>query len=107
MPKTEFDKPVLNDLNNVMGCGIFTNPFGEVLIIHDTPVQSTIQWVEYDTQMNQFSIIHAQGRIQELGIELDKEMISNLKHGQKITMSYLSNKQIKSSQTVVLVVKDY
>ena len=103
----EHENPVLENLYEEMKCGIFTNPNGEVLIVHDQPIQSRIEWVEYDQNTNQFALIHENGKIQDLGIELDQAVIGNLSHAQEVTLSYLLDKKIKSSQTVVLLVKDY
>ena len=99
------ENPVLASLYQEMKCGIFTNPDGEVLIVHDQPVQSPIEWIEYDQNTQQFLLVHKHGYIQELGIELDQNMLSNLSQGQEITLAHIVDKKIKALQTVVFLFK--
>ena len=98
---------MFKDLSQEMRCGIFTNPQGEILIIHDKELQSEIQWVEYDPNEQSFSIIHEDGGIQELGIPFNQKIKDNLAHGQEVTLALMVDKKIQSSQKTVFVIRDH
>ena len=97
--------PVLQDLNAEMRCGIFSNAKGQIMIIHDQELVSPIQWIEYYEAEDSFSLIHEDGHIQPLGLQLDQKMKANLKHGTEVTLACLFDKKIRSSQTVVFLIK--
>lgn len=105
MNDSNSSEPILKDLNTEMRCGMFTNEKGEILIVHDQEIASPIQWIEYDEADYSFSLIHENGYIQPLGLKLDNKMKANLTHGSKVTLSYLVDNKVKSSQTVVFLVK--
>lgn len=107
MTEDTLENSILKNLSEEMRCGILTNPKGEVLIVHEQEVGCPIQWVEFDPSENTFSLIHEDGRIQDLGIELDDKIKNNLSHGQEVTLAHLVNKEIKSTQSVTFVVRDY
>lgn len=98
---------IVKNLNQEMRCGIFTNPQGEILIIHDLALQSEIQWVEYDPNEQTFSIIHEDGRVQELGIPFNQKIKDNLSHGQEVTLAHMIDKKIQSSQKVIFVIREH
>ncbi len=99
--------PILENLSAEMRCGIFTNAQGKIMIVHDKPLASSIQWIEYCEIEDSFLLIHEDGHIQALGLQLDPKMRENLKHGTEVTIAYLLNKKIKSSQTVVFLIKSF
>lgn len=105
MDDSNLSEPVLKDLKTEMRCGMFTNAEGEILIVHDQEITSPIQWIEYDEVDDSFSLIHENGHIQPLGLQLNQKMKANLLHASEVTLAHLADKKIKSSQTVVFLVK--
>ena len=97
----------LPDLNKEMKCGVLSNTRGQILIIYDQDITSTIQWIEYDPADVKFTLIHEDGETQEIGVPIDSKMKYNLLNGQEVTLVQMSDKEIKSTQIVVLVIKEY
>jgi len=94
-----------SDLNSEMRCGILSNSNGEIMIIHDQPMSSEIQWVEYDYVEDIFSLVHEDGSTQNLGFEFDKTMKDNLKHGSEVILAYVQNGQIKKAYKTNIVIQ--
>lgn len=97
----------MDALSKEMRCGMFTNSKGQILIGHDQDIQSDIQWIEYDQSDNSFVLIHEDGTVQDLGLNIDKKMQSNIVHGIDVTLVKVVDNKMLSSQNVTLVVKDY
>lgn len=94
-------------LNAEMRCGILSNAKGEILIIHDKPIRSDIQWVEYNPDEKTFFLIHMDGTSQDLGLEFDQKMIENLKHGTEVALAQIADGKMQSSQKTTLIIQDY
>lgn len=90
-----------------MKCGIFTNPKGEILIVHDQPLTESLEWIEYDQQEDTFCLIFENGELQNLGINLDESMKSNIRHGQEVKLAHIQDEKIQSSQAIVLIIRDF
>ncbi len=101
------ENPVLTPLYPKIKCGAFTNKQGDILIAHDVPLPSRILWVEYDVPDDSFTLVHREGRIQDLGIDMTDKMRENLEHGKIVQIAHLVEKKIKSAQKVTLVIRDY
>lgn len=101
------ENPVLAPLYPKIKCGAFTNKKGEILIAHDVPLPSAILWVEYDVPDDSFTLVHREGRIQDLGIKMTDKMRQNLKHGKLVQIAHLIDKKVKSAQKVTLVMRNY
>ena len=101
-----FQKPI-DDLTTEMRCGIISNKKGEIVIIHDQPIVSKIQWIEYDPNKSDFSLVHEDGTIQNLGLPFDDKMTKNLKHGAEVILAYVVNGEFKRTYKTTLVTQDY
>jgi len=106
MSQADTESPILNDLSAKMRCGIFTNSQGEILIIHDKIIEGSIDYVEFDSQEQSFFLIYDDGRMQALGIEFNAQIQSNLQHGTEVTLAFIQNKAIQSSEKVVFLIRD-
>jgi hypothetical protein len=98
---------IINSLNEEMRCGMFTNKEGQILIVHDKDLTSPIQWAEYDRADNKLSLIHEDGTVQELGLEIDTKMQRNLLQGKEVKITKKENKKIRSSMKAPIIIKDY
>jgi hypothetical protein len=105
--KNSPDFSTTEPLNTAMRCGIFTNAKGEILIIHDQEIKGSVQWIEYHKDNNQIFLIHENGTSQSLGLPVDNKMQGNMLHGIEVTLAYLKDKKVISSQKVSLVIQDY
>ena len=101
------DNIIIPPLTEEMRCGIFTNAKGEILIIHDKDMPSDVEWIEYNTIEDQFSLIHHDGQTQDLGIKFDTKIKQNLLHGTEVTLALMLDKKIVSSHKAVFVIKEY
>lgn len=94
-------------LSRQMRCGMFSNGRGEIMLVHDQEIPQSVEWVEYDKMTGKISLIHEDGSLRYLGIDLDSRTKSNLRHGINIIMSLIQNSKIIKSNRVSLVVQDY
>lgn len=95
------------DLNSAMRCGILSNENGEILIIHDQPIRSRIQWIEYNPHEESFSLVHQDGAIQDLGLKFDAKMKENLKHGVEVILAHVVSGEFKRTYKTTLVIQSY
>jgi len=100
------ENPLLDSLKNSMRCGILTKPDGDITIIHDQPLSGGIEWVEYDEGEDAFSLIYERGRIQPLGLSMDKKAKNNLMNAQNVILVHIEDKQTMSSQKVHFIYKE-
>lgn len=105
MSDNSFESPILDHLSSKMRCGIFTNAQGEILIIHDRKITSTVDYIEYDPQEKSFSLIYDDGKMQELGVEFNEKIKDNLLHGSEVTLARMKNKKIISSQKILFLIR--
>lgn len=98
---------VFSPLYAEMRCCIISDPSGQIAIIHDKDIKSELQWVEYDPKDNKLFLIHSEGQVQDLGIYPEEAMKRNLAHGTEVRLLKFEDKQFRSEQTVVLLIKDY
>ena len=94
-------------LNEQMRCGVFTNAKGDVLIVHDQKISGELEWVEYNKTESTISLIQDDGGIIDLGIAVDDKMKKNLAHGLMVSLAFIQDKEIVSSQKITMVIQDY
>ena len=104
---SEIEDVLLPALTQEMRSCIITNSQGDIVIMHEKGTQSDVQWVEYDVSVNTLSIIHAEGRLQDLGIKIDKAMQENLLHAREVVLIKAKKGKLLSHQKAVLVNKTY
>lgn len=102
----EDQSPILDTLDSKMRCGMFSNSKGDIMIVHCEPLASDIQWIEFDKAARSMSLIHEDGKIQDLGIDLNDQAIKNISHGQEVTLVHFENKVITSHQTTVMIIQE-
>lgn len=105
MQDQNFESPLLENLGQKKRCGIFTNPHGEVLIIHDGVIEGVLDYIEYDPQEQGFYLIFDDGRMQQLGIKFNEKIEHNLLTASEVTLAFMENKIIQSSQKVILLIR--
>ncbi len=101
------ENPVLPPLAPQMKCAAFTNKKGDLLIAHEEPLPSRLLWVEYDRPLQMFSLIHKEGRIQDLGVEMTQDMLNTLHSGKVIQVAHIKQKKVQSAQKATLIIRDY
>lgn len=94
-------------LKDEMRCSILSNDDGDILILHDKPLKSDIQWVEFNAHDLTLSLVYEDGTNQNLGVSLPQDMVSDIKKGTIVKLSYLENKAIHSSQETTIIIQDY
>ena len=77
------------------------------MIAHDRELTSTIQWIEYDPESDDFSLIHEDGNLQALGIEFDEKTKDNLLKSQEVVLLLVRNKEVVSKKTAIILIKEY
>lgn len=77
------------------------------MLVHDKEIPAPVEWMEYDRETGKISLVHEDGSLRYLGVELDNKTRENLKHGINIVMSLIQNSKLIKSIRVSLVVQDY
>lgn len=103
----ENNSPLIKSLNDSSGAVLFSNSEGSIMIAHNKEIPDSIQWVEYDAPSNTLSIIHKDGKVQDLGLKIDKKTQKNLIRGTKILIAYIVNAEVKSAQNALIIVREY
>lgn len=98
---------MLQKLSDQTRCCTFSNPNGDVLILHEGELQSEIQWIEYDVSTNDFNLIHEEGSIQNLGTDINSQMTENLLKCEQVILICVIDQKPVSEQIVPMVVKRY
>ena len=94
-------------LDQEMRCSILSNANGDIVILHDQPLTSEIQWVEFDITNLQLNLVHEDGTNQNLGIAIEPKMAANLKNGTVVQLALLQNEEFKSVYKTTIVIQDY
>lgn len=90
-----------------MKCRIYATPKGEIILTHEEKLPFIPQWVECDLNTAEITIIHDNGDIKNLGINLTPEILKNIKIAEEITFAHITENEIKSFQTVKIVIQNY
>jgi len=98
---------MMEPLKDIMKCGILSNDNGELLIIHDQPFTSKVEWIEYNTQEENLSLILENGHVQDLGIELSQKTCSNVSNGTNVNLAYINDAKLQDVLNVSIVIQDY
>ena len=104
---TDIIHPVHNNLHSEMRCGIFTGPKGDIIIVHDQSILQPILWIEYTPEDHSFILVYEDGTIQNLGIDMPKNMLEHLTKGDNVTLSHIPTNGPVSSKTITFIVKEY
>ena len=94
-------------LNQEMRCSIISNANGDIVILHEQPLTSEIQWVQFDVKNLCLSLIHEDGSQQKLGIEIKEKMAKNLENGTEVQLVLLQDKEFKNVYKTTIVIQDY
>ncbi|HPD82811.1 MAG: hypothetical protein R3D88_00990 [Alphaproteobacteria bacterium] len=94
-------------LEQEMRCSILSNANGDIVILHDKPITSDIQWIEFDVNKLQLNLVHEDGTTQDLGISIEQKMAKNLKNGTEVQLTLLENKEIKTINKVTIIIQEY
>lgn len=103
--KNEINEFLLPHLSENMRCFALTNSTGDVFIVHEKEVE--VDWVEFDTINNSFSLIHPCGEIQNLGVKIDKKMIANILAAKEVVLSLAKNGRLTKVNKCPLILRDY
>ncbi|MEM8834019.1 MAG: hypothetical protein AAGB32_05715, partial [Pseudomonadota bacterium] len=85
-----------DNCDSKMDCGVFTSKEGNILIVHDKPLQSDVEWVQYDPEHQKIYIVCDDGELLDTGIDLNQDTLSHLSNGQKVFLSLVQDKKIVS-----------
>lgn len=89
---------------DTMRCGLLTNAKGDIVILHDQELPTSLEWIEYDPQRNKMTLVFEGGKSQDLGLAIEKKATKNLLQGQKITLSYIKDQKIVSNLDIPLII---
>lgn len=91
-------------LSRLMRCGILTNAQGQIVIVHDKEIISSVQWVEYDAANDTIMIIYADGSAQDLGVKIDDKTRANLVKAKDAIFSLVKDKKAHSAFKVAFII---
>ena len=94
-------------LKDEMRCSLLSNDNGDIMIVHDKPLKSQIQWVEFNPNDVTLFLVYEDGTNQRLGIKIPQDMIEDIKKGTSIKINQIENKTIKTTQETSIIIQDY
>lgn len=94
-------------LNQQMRCSIISNANGDIVILHDQPLESEVQWIDFDVVNKSLSIVYEDGSSQFLGIQISDKMVGNLKNGTEVQLALLEGEQFTSVYKTTIVIQEY
>lgn len=94
-------------LEQEMRCSILSNANGDIVILHDQPLTSEIQWIEFNTKSLQLNLVHEDGTNQNLGITIEPKMAQNLKNGTEVQLALLQEDGFQSVYKTTIIIQDY
>jgi hypothetical protein len=98
---------ILQSLHESMRSGALTNTQGAVAIFHEEPLHNSVDWIEYDKQLDQFTLVYEGGITQDLGMTIDTDTQRNIMEAMTVLLVHMKNKETLSEQKVSIVNKDY
>ena len=94
-------------LKDQMSCGLLASPNGDIMIVHDKTLPSSLEWIEYHKDDGKLNLIDEDGNLIDLGIAIDDAMSKNLSHGLEVILAQLNGTQIIATKKVSIVIQDY
>jgi VCBS repeat-containing protein len=104
-PEEEKDLPVHKDLRKGMLAELVVNEKGEVWILHDKQLPGILLWVEFDTIDDSITLCMEDGKIQKLGITVNRQMRKSVMKARKVYTMLTDGKAIKDMYLVPIVVR--
>tara|TARA_R110002072_G_scaffold278394_1_gene440209 strand:- start:315 stop:650 length:336 start_codon:yes stop_codon:yes gene_type:complete len=83
--------PVLPHMNTTMKFDLAFSHEGEVYVFHDKAFSERINWAEYDSKEAQLYFVAENGRIQNLGLKIFKDMQKIIMQARRIFIIYVEN----------------
>lgn len=100
-----FENPMLPPAVTQMGIDVLVNEDGKVWVAYDKPFAQSVQWVEYDLDLNKLTFIMGGGRMQEFGITINPKMAAVLAKGRSAWLVRMADKKIEDLGEVPLLVR--
>lgn len=97
------DSPLMEQ----MRCTLLTNDHGDVIVLHDQPLKSEVQWVEFNEEELSFTIVYEDGNIQPLGIQIALKFGKHISKSTKVQFALVKDKKTVAVQKVSIVIQDY
>lgn len=94
------------NLSEKMRCAILTNSTGNIMVIHDQPLHSTVQWLELDTINNKLFLVYEDGDMQDFGYPIEADVLKNIKAGQSVELAYFTEGKIESKTQTSFIFRD-
>ena len=77
------------------------------MIVHRDDIDYEPEWISYDPERRELSLVDDKGRYQLLGIEINRRMARHIMGCENVNMCQLAQKAMVKSQSVLLVIQDY
>ncbi|MCB9988207.1 MAG: hypothetical protein H6868_02605 [Rhodospirillales bacterium] len=100
------DSPVLKPLVTQMHFDLVVNEQGQAWVLHDKPLPSVLQWVEYDRQESTLTLILQGGKLQNIGMNVEKHIDEYLKDIEQICVAHMKAGTMADFGLVPLLVRD-
>ncbi|MFP4098086.1 MAG: hypothetical protein ACLFP8_06795 [Alphaproteobacteria bacterium] len=104
MENVSFSHPALSDQ---MRCGILSNSSGQIAIIYDQTLEEPFEWAEYETSTGTLYLVHQDGTMQNLGLDIDGKMKENIAHGSQVNLLQIVEGKVVAHFETTLIIRDY
>lgn len=100
-----FENPVLPPAVSEMAVDVLVNDMGKVWVAYDRPFETSVQWLEYDLDLNRLVFVLRDGRMQDFGLTINAKMRKLLATGRSVWLVRVVNKTIEDAGEVPLLVR--
>ena len=99
--------PVLTNLCAQAKFSLTVMSNGHIYLFHENKFREPLNWVEYDAEMNRMFLVTIKGRLQELGIKADKDIVEYITKSNYIYVVRIQDGREVTVLQMPLLIQDY
>lgn len=89
-----------------MKVDVAVSPDGKVLVLHDQPFPSYLEWVEFDAETGEMTFVTSEGKIQGLGLTIFAPMNKHVAKAHDVCTICVRNNEIRDMGLVPMTVRN-
>ncbi|QQG37207.1 MAG: hypothetical protein HYS17_05450 [Micavibrio aeruginosavorus] len=89
-----------------MKVDVAVSPHGQVLVLHDQPFPSYLEWIEFDAESGEMTFVTAGGKIQGLGLTIFAPMNRHVAKAHEVCTICIRNNEIRDMGLVPMTVRN-
>lgn len=102
--KSVEESPILPKITETVALDLSVSSAGEVYIFHQKKIPEQLNWAEYDKEAATISLITKTGRIQDLGIKIEKLMQDKIGNPTRVFIIYVKDQKTEQILEIPMVI---